>query len=371
MFKFVLKAILILSFIMASSCQKEAKIQASDTDKAPTKNNESQDIPSSDEPHLEAVHTPAANSSEDKPFIVTVQTMKQNAEVTIEVHQPNQDDVRAGWTNSYKLDCGNGTPEMDGQSGNIRCVYQDPGQYSISISGKVIGIKLTEKQIQWNYQYRFIDLKQWGSIEWVDLTEFAYNCAKLNISASDTPNLRHTRSLERLFSYSFVNIPLNHWDVSNVRIMKSMFEGNSNFNQPLDHWDVSHVEDMSGMFDSATAFNQPLNTWNVSNVKSMKRMFYNAEHFNQPMDKWNVSSVSNMKCMFNYANQFKQDISSWDFSAIDTCLSGDPDNECIEYIFSYSNTDKSNLDRYGFLDKRFPKGYVFYNQDDGDGSLCE
>lgn len=100
-------------------------------------------------------------------------------------------------------------------------------------------------------------------------------------------------------------------------------------------------------------------------------MFYNAEKFNQPLDQWNVSKVSNMKCMFNYANSFKQDISTWDFSAIDSCLRDNPDNECIEFIFSYSEKDKSNLNRYGFIDKRFPNGYVFSNQDDADGSICE
>lgn len=361
MFNLHLNVLFIIIALLLASCQKDKSISSSNTiPPASTKDDSNK--------HTDSLQ---ATPPEVKPFIITVQTLIQNAEVSIIVHHPTQEDITAGRTNAYTLDCGNGDPVIDGQSGNILCTYQNPGQYSISISGKLIGIKLTEKQVQWDYQYRFIDLKQWGSIEWVDLTEFAYNCFKLNISASDAPNLRNTRSLERLFSYSTINIPLNHWDVSNVKNMKSVFEGNHDFNQPLDQWDVSHVEDMSGMFDSATSFNQPINKWNVSNVKNMKKMFYNAEKFNQPLDQWNVSKVSNMKCMFNYANSFKQDISTWDFSAIDSCLRDNPDNECIEFIFSYSEKDKSNLNRYGFIDKRFPNGYVFSNQDDADGSICE
>ncbi len=361
MFKSYLNVLFILFALMLASCQRDNTLSSSNTiPQASTKE---------DSPHQP--ESQQATPKIDKPFIITVQTLTQNAEVSIIVHQPTQEDITAGRTNAYTLDCGNGDPVIDGQSGNILCAYQNPGQYSISISGKIIGIKLTEKRVQWDYQYRFIDLKQWGSIEWVDLTGFADNCFKLSISASDTPNLSNTRSLEGLFSSSTINIPLNHWDVSNVKNMKDMFEDNPAFNQPLDQWDVSHVEDMSGMFESAISFNQPLDKWNVSNVKNMKRMFYNAESFNQPLDKWDVSKVSNMKCMFNYAINFKQNLSMWDFSAIDSCLRNNSDNECIEYIFSYSEKDKSNLNLYGFIEKRFPNGYVFSNQDDGDGSICK
>ena len=46
-----------------------------------------------------------------------------------------------------------------------------------------------------------------------------------------------------------------------------MFKG-SVFNEPINHWDVSTVTNMSSMFDSS--FNQPLNDWVVGMLKIWK-----------------------------------------------------------------------------------------------------
>ena len=206
------------------------------------------------------------------------------------------------------------------------------------------------------------------------MDSFANGCSELNISASDVPNLSHTGSMDNMFSYSNMNSPINHWNVSSIKTMHGVFQSNYAFNQPLDKWDVSNVTDMSSMFESATNFNQPINHWNVTRVRNMKKMFYNASKFNQPLDRWNVNNVGNMKCMFNWAESFQQDISSWDFSSIAACLSNtsidDDEKECIEYIFSFSEERKSPLKLYQFLQDRFPNGYIFSDQDDGDESLC-
>ena len=76
-------------------------------------------------------------------------------------------------------------------------------------------------------------------------------------------------------------------------------------NQPLNNWDVSYVEDMAWMFMGSMSFNQPLNNWNVSKVTNMWYMFLSADSFNQPLNKWNVSNVY-MEKMFMHADSLKQ-----------------------------------------------------------------
>ncbi|MGX3010033.1 BspA family leucine-rich repeat surface protein [Helicobacter sp. 23-1044] len=99
------------------------------------------------------------------------------------------------------------------------------------------------------------------------------------------------------------NIKLSMIDTSLITDMSDLFE-NSNRKDfsGIEHWNVSNVTDMSSMFSGAKSFNQPLNSWNVSNVTSMSFMFGFAESFNQPLDSWNVSNVTDMECMFENTN---------------------------------------------------------------------
>jgi len=57
------------------------------------------------------------------------------------------------------------------------------------------------------------------------------------------------------------NTHISEWDVSNVKIMGSMFFNNMYFNQDISNWDVSSVIDMKSMFRFATSFNQDLSSW--------------------------------------------------------------------------------------------------------------
>ena len=72
-----------------------------------------------------------------------------------------------------------------------------------------------------------------------------------------------------------------------------MFNGSAKFNQNLNHWNVSNVTYMDSIFSYTYSFNQPLNNWDVSNVTDMSRMF-SFSKFNQPINNWNVSNVDDM-----------------------------------------------------------------------------
>ena len=128
--------------------------------------------------------------------------------------------------------------------------------------------------------------------------------------------------MSSLFSSLYVgnvdsfNQNLEHWDVSNVTTMSSLFSGASSFNQPLNDWDVSQVTSMVRVFDSATDFNQPLDNWDTSNVTTMTSMFDGASSFNQSLNDWDVSQVSNMRGFFRDATDFNQPLNNWDTSNV-------------------------------------------------------
>lgn len=122
-------------------------------------------------------------------------------------------------------------------------------------------------------------------------------------------------NLSYLFENSWLNPPVENWDVSNVVTIESMFEDNHGFNQPLNGWDVGNVTNMRSVFN-ATVFDQPLNSWNTSKVENMEAMFTCAESFNQPLNEWNVKNVTDMTEMFFQAKNFDQNLGDWNISNV-------------------------------------------------------
>ena len=310
-----------------------------------------------------------------QPFIVSVETVRENTDVRILINDPLQNKAEHACVESYSVDCGDGVRVMFEDRDFIHCYYANRGMHTISISGELHGLRLEDhsERAAYDEPYFFTDVMQWGDISWHNLSYFADRCKKLKITATDAPNLKRTESIERMFSDTTINSPLNHWDVSRVENMSGLFLGNEVFNQPLDKWDTSNVTNMSDMFHFAKAFNQPINNWNVSNVSDMTEMFRSAVSFNQSLSSWDVSNVLCMNQMFEGARSFHQDISSWDFSGIDKCIEERDfsDQYCITYMFTYSDLDQSHKTEYRWLDDRFIGEDVLCNTDESDCSLYD
>jgi hypothetical protein len=110
--------------------------------------------------------------------------------------------------------------------------------------------------------------------------------------------VQHLTDISYLFETWQFNEPIEHFDVSNIVNMRSLFEENEIFNQPLNGWDVSNVKNMRAMFSGAVEFNQPLNSWDVSNVEDMCNMFCAAYNFDQNLGAWDISNAPDMEDMF-------------------------------------------------------------------------
>lgn len=161
---------------------------------------------------------------------------------------------------------------------------------------------------------RLLDVSQWGTTAWTSMVYAFYDCANLQISATDVPDLSRVTEMSNMFSgCTILDGPANigSWDVSNVTSMYSVFEYASSFNQPIGSWNTSGVTDMGYMFSNTTAFNQPIGSWDTQSVENMSQMFYNASSFDQPIGGWDTQNVTDMTYMFSGAVAFNQSIGNW------------------------------------------------------------
>ncbi len=218
---------------------------------------------------------------------------------------------------NYQVDWGDGTDiqQIDKcEDGNTH-QYKEPGTYIIVVKGEINEFKSNSR------------LRKIVTFGPVGLAPNAFSYGqfieniKLELPEDDIPDATKLNSLDALFMNLNINMSLNHWDVSHVTDMSSMFGGARAFNGDISGWDVSKVTNVGGMFSGAVAFNGDISGWDVSHVTNMDAMFSGARAFKGDISKWDVSNVTNMSRMFRSASAFNGDISGWDVSNV-TNMSG-------------------------------------------------
>lgn len=91
---------------------------------------------------------------------------------------------------------------------------------------------------------------------------------------------------------------VSEWDVSNVEIFRSMFQGCKNFNSDISKWDVHNGESFDSMFAWCRSFNSDISTWDVSSGKYFSGMFLNCHALDQNFSKWNMKNAETTSDMF-------------------------------------------------------------------------
>ncbi|MEP5376750.1 MAG: BspA family leucine-rich repeat surface protein, partial [Hyphomicrobiales bacterium] len=160
---------------------------------------------------------------------------------------------------------------------------------------------------------------QWGDIQWESMERAFYGCTRLDVTATDAPDLQNVTQMYAMFQNATLlagNQYFNNWTVDNVENMTNMFFGASSFNADISGWNVGNVTTMHAMFLNATNFNndgQPMN-WgdNTGEVTTMAYMFFGASSFNADIGQWDVSSVTSMGEMFHGATSFNGNIGNWE-----------------------------------------------------------
>ncbi len=182
-------------------------------------------------------------------------------------------------------------------------------------SGTLTGFDIYNQENYTNKDpLKLIDVQQWGTTHWTHLQNAFRGCEKMEMTATDAPDLSGITDLNCMFyNCKKFNTNINHWDVSTITNFYAFFSGASLFNQPLNSWDVSNGAHFSGMF-SETPFNQNINSWDVSKGTDFSNMFYHNSSFNQPLNSWDVGNSTHFVMMFEGATVFNQPLNNWNVS---------------------------------------------------------
>jgi surface protein len=240
------------------------------------------------------------------------------------------------------IDWGDGTQSINSYE-NRTHTYATAGYYEITINGSIRGFRFDNS----GDRTKIYTIFQWGSQ--FNLGQGAsqfFGCTNLNLSvvndvlqvnAPGLPLDQQTRNFTNMFRnctslfscFAFCpnfNGNIGGWNVSQVTVMQSVFNGASSFNQNLESWDVRNVTTMFAMFQNASLFNQNISSWNVRNVINMNLMFRGASLFDQPLANWerttpdisSLSNVTNMTQMFNFNTVFNQPLNNWNVGSVTT-----------------------------------------------------
>ena len=200
---------------------------------------------------------------------------------------------------------------------------------------------------------RLDSVTQWGTNRWTSLEGAFRNCIRMDVTATDVPNLHGVNDLSNMFNDcdSLVYNPtINTWRTDSITNIEAMFLDAKKFNQPIGSWNTENVTNMSRVFYRSTSFNQDISGWNTSNVTTMQSMFYLAEAFNQPIGGWNTANVTSMWGMFKDAKVFNRDISGWNTSNVTTMLSMFYSAKAFNQDIGNWNVEKVTSTDYMFSD---------------------
>lgn len=246
-------------------------------------------------------------------FITTWKTDNPGTSGANEITLPT---IAGGY--NFDIDWGDGTSDLGVTVVPITHTYAAAGTYTVRIRGDFPRFYFNNV----GDAQKLLSIEQWGDIEWRAMNRAFYGATNMVINAIDAPDLSIVTNMNLMFQNTTFNDPINHWDVSNVTSMTSLFADSINFNQDLDLWDTGNVTSMASMFLRASSFNGDITTWDTTDVTSMVNMFHTASSFNQDISfktltgAWDTSSVESLRNTFLRATSFDQDIGNWDVSMV-------------------------------------------------------
>ncbi|BFP39695.1 hypothetical protein FGF1_05400 [Flavobacteriaceae bacterium GF1] len=165
---------------------------------------------------------------------------------------------------TYDVDLGNdGTYELQNQSGaitvNVSSYGYTPGKIQLGIRNASSGNGTLDRiyfsnSIQANRD-KILSVDQWGSsISWSTMKDAFRLCTKLDVLATDAPDLSKVTDTSYMFGGCTSlkgNTSFSTWDVSNVTDMTAMFNQATVFDQSLGNWDMGQVTNGSSMLNSS------------------------------------------------------------------------------------------------------------------------
>jgi surface protein len=173
--------------------------------------------------------------------------------------------------------------------------YAAPGIYTVKITGE-FRINFVDYDDEETDAAKILEIQQWGDNKWSSMAGAFYDCANLQITATDVPDISQCSTLSFAFNRctSLGNTDaFNNWDVSTITNMQSMF-ANSTFNGDISGWNTANLNITDGMFYNNTNFNQDIGSWDLGNLYSAYDMLRNTslsvENYDNALIGWNTDS---------------------------------------------------------------------------------
>ena len=113
-----------------------------------------------------------------------------------------------------------------------------------------------------------------------------------------------------IFQGSGVDVPLDNWDVRNVRTFDLAF-AECAVNPDISMWQPNTAIYLNGMFYQNTAFNRDISQWNVGSFQRLNEMFMQATAFNQNLNAWSSLQPTRTQRMFQGATSFNRAVTGW------------------------------------------------------------
>ena len=166
---------------------------------------------------------------------------------------------------SYTVDWGDGTTTTEGGTGNWTDISHT---YASGIATSTVSIGAAGdtgpftmfKFVGGGSKSDLLDVPQWGSIVFDELTQMFQGCnnTSFQISATDAPTISNTgtpKMANAFYGATYFNSDINHWDVSNITGSgRDMFAGGIAFNQNLSSW-VINTTNITYFFHGGTPMN--------------------------------------------------------------------------------------------------------------------
>lgn len=150
----------------------------------------------------------------------------------------------------------------------ITHTYASPGEYTISIYGKLNGWRFAGTKDK----LKILEVVSWGILQLGDFNSGFFGCSNLTSIATDLPGIAGATNLNALFGdATLYNQDISGLNVSLVTTMRNFLKDATSFDQDLGGWNISNVVDMGNFLIrgqlSTANYDSLLNGWLASGVQ--------------------------------------------------------------------------------------------------------
>lgn len=223
-----------------------------------------------------------------------------------------------GYAYNFVVDWGDGKPPgviTSWDDPDSHHIYEEPGQYTMTISGLVQSWRLYGKP---SAEF-LVEVTNLGDMGWRNLAYAFGDCYNLRRFAGG--NVSQVESMEGMFVNvsAMESLDLSSFDTSNVSNMSHMFNGFSSSQNVIDlsHFNLSSLTHASNMFNGSYVNSLIMSGWSAPNLSSIDDMFSYSTFSNLNISNFSAPSLTDMTRMFSdmqISNSF--DLTSFDTSEV-------------------------------------------------------